>query len=229
MLAATLFTSGCAVPQSEALESSAQSTGSLETGETGAESLCGASGELDREADCLLSDEACGYPGPGAQGRGFNLGQRMENFVLTDCEGTEREFAEFFQAREDDYGEHNRVHLLSLAAGWCQPCIEETQTFPALYAEAHPRGLELVQVLFQDAQAQPPTLSWCRDWRDTYGLENPVFADQIGDLSNALMHSGGLPVTLLIDANANIRFVEIASIPMDIEGEIEAVLESPCG
>ncbi len=75
---------------------------------------------LDRSAPNILDDPSlCGYPGPGPNGYGGLIGQnRFPNFVLEDCSGNQREFAEFFCRREDEYEDFNRAFIVVFEAVW---------------------------------------------------------------------------------------------------------------
>ncbi|GEM_PF-4128281 len=196
--------------------------------------LCAEEGGLDRAEPCLLPSASCGYPSAGDVGYGFKKGDRFANFVMVDCAGDEQEFAQFFSPNYgsedplDKLPNHNLAIMLTVAAGWCKPCIEETKQLPELYASHVDRGFELVQVLFQDTLALPPTTSFCAEWAETYDLPFLVLADQIGDLSSDLLGDKGLPVNLLVDANANIRYFLAGETPKGIKDEIAAVLEDPC-
>lgn len=183
---------------------------------------------LDRDADCLLADD-CGYPSAGP-GYGTTLGDRMENFALIDCEGQQHEFAEFFQPRAAT-GDYNRAVLFSLGAGWCDPCIEETMELPALYDRFEPQGVEFVQVLFQDDLSAPPTRQFCREWSETFGLEFLVLLDQTGTFfpTYLQMVMTGTPVTIIVDANANIRYRLDGQKPPNLELELERVMAEPYG
>lgn len=75
---------------------------------------------LDRSAPNILDDpNLCGYPGPGPNGYGGIIdSNRFPNFVLEDCSGNQREFAEFFCRRDDDYEDFNRVFIVVFEAVW---------------------------------------------------------------------------------------------------------------
>lgn len=215
-LALTLMMMGCAPPPTEG----AEGEGALDPE------------RLDRSAD--------GYPGPGPEGYGAQVGQRLANsdgLQLVDCDGQVRDFAEFFESRAD--GLHNRGTLLSIGAGWCGPCQEETVELPELYEEFYDRGIEIVQVMFQDWASQAPTTAFCRDWVEgrwegeslDLALPFPVFVDQLGDWTNIYLQDpqASTPINLLVDANANIRFKSegVKVDAADLRLQFELVIESP--
>lgn len=191
---------------------------------------------LDRSA-ANLGVAGCGYPGPGEMGYGTEVGQRLENFTLIDCAGNELEWASLF-CRRDDIGVHNRAVLLNIGAGWCEPCREETkEDFPPLYDELNQQGIEIVQVLFQDWEAQFPTKSFCEDWSagewDTenlgFGLPFPVWLDQTNDWTSTYLSDpqSATPVNLLLDANANIRWKTVGEKPDDLDQAVRVVMNNP--
>ena len=198
---------------------------------------------LDRSADT----GPCGYPGPGSSGYGTGVGQRLANsdgFSLVDCAGTPHTLADFMCERNEGGGDFNRGVLVNLGAGWCGPCQEETLELPELYAEYRDRGIEIVQVMFQDWDAQAPTKSFCREWStgqwDEIGmapeglaLEYPVLLDQIFDWTSIYLQDpqAATPVNLLIDANGNIRWKsegQKVGLPT-LRTQLDLVLEDPYG
>lgn len=187
---------------------------------------------LDRTAQA----EAGGYPGPGDNGYGIELGERVENFTLKNCDKEDVEFAEFFQKRNDSFGDYNRAILLSIGAGWCEPCKEETgELMPEIYEPLHDQGVEIVQVLFQDDAAELPTSQFCEQWRDeTFDqvLEFPLLLDQTFDWADDYFvddPQSATPITLLLDANGNIRWKVVGQNPPDTLEQVQLVLASPYG
>ncbi|MFO7567002.1 MAG: TlpA disulfide reductase family protein [Enhygromyxa sp.] len=189
----------------------------------------------ERRLDRSEAVGECGYPGPGDKGYGTALGQRIANFSLVDCELQAVEFADLFCKREDEYGDYNKAILLSIGAGWCEPCKAETaELTPEVLEPLHDQGLEIVQVLFEDDQAMPPTSSFCRVWRDElFGepLGFPVWLDQSFSWADAFLldPQSATPVSMLIDANGNIRWKVEGQNPPDTYEQALLVLASPYG
>jgi hypothetical protein len=189
---------------------------------------------LDRSEDF----GACGYPGEGENGYGIDVGQRLPPSMATDlinCEGEFIELADFFCKRDDDYGDYNRAILITIGAGWCEPCKEETETLmPDVYEPLHDQGLEIVQVIFEDNDADPPTRSFCREWRDELFsdvLEFPVLLDQTFSWADAYLLDiqAATPVTMLVDANGNIRWKVEGQDPDDTFEQAQVVMATPYG
>ena len=195
------------------------------------------SGDLDASR---LDRDADGYPSPGSKGYGTEVGQRLANsdgLQLRDCDGELRDFADLFAPRED--GKFNRGVLVNIGAGWCGPCQEETLEFVEIYEEYHARGIELVQVLFQDWASQAPTEQFCEEWRTgewegesvDIDLAFPVFIDPINDWTSIYLQdpASATPINMLVDANANIRFKSegIKLRPADLRTQLDLVIGAP--
>lgn len=211
----------------------------------------GGEGVPGADLDVALLDRSapggeCGFPTAGDAGYGTAVGQRLENnaaFQLIDCEGNTLQLADFLCEREG--GGYNAGILLNLGAGWCAPCQEETLEFPELYAEYHDRGIEIVQVMFQDWTAQAPTKSFCEDWSTGMwnadgsstdvglSLQFPVLVDQVNDWTAIYLQDpqSATPVNMLIDANGNIRWKIEGQKPdvATLRAQFDLVLANPYG
>jgi thiol-disulfide isomerase/thioredoxin len=194
---------------------------------------------LDRTVDA----GPCGYPSEGPEGYGNGVGQRLDHgtaFELTTCDGERVELADYLCRRDDAYGDFNRGILVTIGAGWCGPCQEETLELPELYEEYHPQGIEIVQVMFQDWTGQAPTAQFCEDWSaGAWGedvgieLEFPVVLDVSSDWSSLYVsdNMAAVPVNLLVDANANIRWQVQGQKPAPdvLRTQLDLVLGDPYG
>jgi thiol-disulfide isomerase/thioredoxin len=199
---------------------------------------------LDREA----SEGPCGYPSPGGRGYGTAVGDRLANsrgFSLVACDGDAVSLADFMCERTSGRADYNRGVFINIGAGWCGPCQEETLEFPEIYDEFHGQGIEFVQVLFQDWDAQAPTKTFCTDWstgkwdgengeRDVgIEIEFPVVLDQVFDWTSIYLQDpqAATPLNLLIDANGNIRWKsEGQKVGMQtLRTQFDLVLQDPYG
>ena len=194
-------------------------------------------------------DGACGYPSAGPKGYGGDVGQRLANsapFNLKLCDGTEIELSDYFCQREDDYADFNRGVLINIGAGWCGPCQDETLEFPEIYEEYNDKGIEIVQILFQDWTAQTPTKSFCSDWatgkwvgegggtQDVgIDLSYPVAIDQQFDWTSQYLSDpmSAAPVNILLDANGNIRWKLEGQKPdlAVLRSQLDLVVNDPYG
>ncbi len=238
---------GCAPPPELGGSDDTSTTTPGASSDDGVDSTAGSMGDLDpMQLDRSEAMGACGYPGAGPMGYGTEPGQRLANntnFVLETCDGDPVEFADLMCPRDDN--KHNRGILLNIGAGWCLPCQEETLEFPILYDEFHDRGIEIVQVMFQDWDAQTPTSTFCEDWTSgqwSVGeggssqdqgvvLQFPVLLDQVFDWTSIYLQDpqAATPINMLIDANGNIRWkLEGQKPSLDLlRAQLELVIQEP--
>lgn len=143
----------------------------------------------------------CEYPmGP----YGTSLLKPFEPFTLDRCDGTEYMF--FNQEFCD-----NNLTVISIAAGWCMPCINESRQLTSLVTEAYrDRGVRVIQVLVQDEGYRAPTGAYCQGWVDRFGLTNIELVDPIG-VTQIYFPGNSLPSTIIVDRNGLIRFRENGS------------------
>ncbi len=184
----------------------------------------GSSGDLGGSPDAVLQPP-CPYDAPPhgwtypAGPYGAGVGDRVEDFALTDCDGRAVRFGDVLGGSE--------LVLLNVAAGWCVPCMAETQ---AIEADVHrpycPRGLRIVQVLFEDENGAPAGPDFCKAWRSKFGLTFPVLIDP--DFTTKKFFpgtiNGSTPLNLLVDPGAVIRYRAAGSVPSDFHDRIEEFL-----
>ncbi|MBI4512202.1 MAG: TlpA family protein disulfide reductase [Deltaproteobacteria bacterium] len=174
------------------------------------------------EGDAAELPEAClpvptpmdwSYPiGP----YGDQVGSRLEEFTLEDCEGTPVAFGDILSEAE--------LVLVSVGAGWCQPCIEESATLEAkVHAPLCARGLRVIQVLFQDDESRPATKLFCREWRERFGLRFPVLVDPLFTMQR-YFQAAQTPLNLLVDRSGIIRYRATGTAPADLPERISELL-----
>lgn len=150
---------------------------------------------------------------------GTNVGDRVEDFSLQDCDGRPVHFGEVLSGAT--------LVLLNVAAGWCIPCMSETQTIEAeIHHPLCPRGLRIVQVLFEDENGLPASQEFCQKWRTKFGLTFPVLFDP-GFVTKKFFSgsiSGSTPLNLLVDSGATIRYRAAGPVPPDFRARIEEFL-----
>ena len=166
------------------------------------------------ESDVGLEDPvvgACGVAAPPsdfaypAGPYGVGVGDTVEDLTLEDCDGNVVSLGGVLA--------HGELVLLNVGAGWCQPCIEETTTLNAHIFEPYCReGLRVVQVLFQDQNANPATKLFCREWREQYGLDFPVLVDPLF-VTERYFDAVVTPLNLLINADGTIVYRSEGEVP----------------
>jgi peroxiredoxin len=118
--------------------------------------------------------------------------------------------------RLSDY--RGKVVLLNFWATWCSPCLGEIPRFAEWQRIYGRRGLQVVGVSMDDEE-EPVRAAYRK-----YGLTYPVV---MGDAKLGQLYGGilGLPVTLLIGADGEIRFRHKGASDLDaIEREIRQLL-----
>jgi hypothetical protein len=155
------------------------------------------------------------YP-PGPYGKTGAVGERFESFELEDCDGR--------RVRFGDVAASGEVTLLSVGAGWCVPCIEESKVLEAtVHSPLCGRGLRVIQVLFQDEDSRPASKLFCRQWRERFGLKFPVLVDPLF-ITQRYLGASPTPLNLAIDKTARVRMRTTGAIPHDFAARLEALL-----
>lgn len=199
-----LFAGGCEVISPERV-----------TGYTDAD-VNGSETSIDWDVCSLESEfDDVAYPdGP----YGIAVGDRLESLTLDDCDGRPISFQNILNG--------SQLMLLNVAAGWCGPCIEETQGLEEEIFQAFcGRGLHVVQVVFEDGLARPATSLFCGQWRDRYGLTFPVLRDPIfrteALFENRLVQT---PLNLLIDSEGIIIYRSMGEVDENLARVIDEEL-----
>jgi peroxiredoxin len=122
-------------------------------------------------------------------------GESFPDLELTACDGT--------KVTLDALRCDAKVTLLSIGAGWCQPCIEETPELEAAYVELRDEDIGIVQVLVQDAMANPATTLFCTKWVEQFGLTMPVYVDPVGD-TLATYENAALPLNVIVERSGKV-------------------------
>jgi len=159
----------------------------------------------------------CEYP---PKPYGAQVNKKLEPFELTTCDGTPYHFV------NDGFCE-STVTVVSIAAGWCQPCMLESSQLTERITEPYrDRGVRVIQVLVQDPDYGPPDQAFCEDWVAEYGLTNIELLDPAGALQG-YFPSGSLPSTVIVDSHGVIRHREdgVSEGLNTLRAEIEDLLE----
>ncbi|UJR83750.1 TlpA family protein disulfide reductase [Sandaracinus amylolyticus] len=175
---------------------------------------CGSNDAGDPDAGSTTADSGdpaqCAPPeGP----YGTSEGRTLRPFTLNRCDGTP---FEFYGAAEG-YCDATFT-VLTIAAGWCQPCHMEAALIQSNIAEAYAdRGVRVVQVLIQDPGPAPPTPAYCQQWVENYGITFPELTDP-NQLTQIYFPDNALPATLIVDSNGVIVHHEVG-----VSNELETI------
>ncbi|HUP57307.1 MAG TPA: TlpA disulfide reductase family protein, partial [Bdellovibrionota bacterium] len=96
----------------------------------------------------------------------------------------------------------HKVTLINFWATWCQPCVTELPSIVKLRRKFKPEGFEVVAINVDESpdEVLPGAIK-------RYGLDFTVYLDPEQKLSE-LFDVTGLPLTVVIDRNRKILFVE---------------------
>ena len=154
----------------------------------------------DDAGTMMTTDLSCGeIPG---EPYGVSVGRVIEPFTLASCtEGGDYAFY------NEDWCDSN-LTVISIAAGWCPPCIAESRQLTDRVTEAYrDRGVRVIQVLVQDEEYRAPDLAYCEGWVDRFGLTNIELIDPTG-VTQIYFPGNSLPSTIIVDSDGVIRFRE---------------------
>jgi hypothetical protein len=128
-------------------------------------------------------------------------GRKFEPITLTRCDGTAYEFY------NQDYCEA-RLTVVSIAAGWCGPCIIESGMLTEQITDVYgPQGVRVIQVITQTEDYGAPDGAYCDGWVTRFGLTNIELIDPAQDTS-VYFPGNALPASLIVDNEGIIRFRE---------------------
>lgn len=149
---------------------------------------CAAPGDIAPMSDAVGSCGGASVPLGVSEGMGF------APMVLEQCDG-----APYVFYGDDEGYCRSRLTVISIAAGWCAPCIRETAELEAAIVDRYgPDGVRVVQVLVEDADYRETSPSYCASWRDRFELTQvPVLRDPAGSVLP--YYDGSLPATLIVN------------------------------
>ncbi|MCK6549778.1 redoxin domain-containing protein [Myxococcota bacterium] len=120
--------------------------------------------------------------------------------------------------------ESKELLLVVTSAGWCSGCIEEQPTLRRFHETYAPRGLAMIEALFEDAAFQPATKELAGSWQRQYSVPFDVVADPdflLGNYYNREL----TPMNLLVDVTKmEILRISTGSDPNALEAIFEARL-----
>ncbi len=162
---------------------------------------------------------------------GFNTGSVMQNVSLTgrrdfNMSGSPLDDPAATIQLSDYYQNKNlKVLLISMATVWCGPCQQEQPSLVALYQNyqsAH-KGVAFLEVILQNAQAQPADQPTADAWAKTYSLPFDIASDP----QNALMpfyNPSTFPVQLILDTSTMSIIYDHTGSSTDLQSVIDGAL-----
>jgi cytochrome c biogenesis protein CcmG, thiol:disulfide interchange protein DsbE len=106
-----------------------------------------------------------------------------------------------------------QVVLLNIWATWCAPCREEMPSIQALHERYGPRGLKVVAVSIDQADAQPAIRAFARE----FGLTFELLHEPTGAIQQAYQTTG-VPETFIIGPDGVIQRKQVGHADWNSEG-----------
>ncbi len=172
---------------------------------------------LTPPAECALSAPPSSWQYPAGP-YGTDVGDTFEDITLDDCDGAPVNFGDILGQSE--------LTLFTIGAGWCEPCIEESETLDSeIFRSFCGRGLRVVQVLFQDDQSRAATGLFCQQWKERFEMSFPVLKDPLFETDRFFSDiTAQTPVNVLVDSQGEIVFKEVGTPAADLPQRIDALL-----
>jgi hypothetical protein len=133
---------------------------------------------------------------PAGKQTGPATGNQLGRYVVKDCDGND-------YALENVCG--SDATWLFVAQGWCPYCRSATQSSESILASYAGKNVAAVNILVQNAQHQPPTMTDCKAWRDTYELTNVIALYDPTGVTMELFDAPSSALSVFIDKDRVIR------------------------
>jgi peroxiredoxin len=105
-----------------------------------------------------------------------------------------------------------KLVLLNFWRTDCVPCQDETPALQAAYEQLRGQDVEIIGMnMFRDEQLNKVGVDQVRQFATLYGVSYPIALDADGSVTQKYL-VGNIPVSYLIDANGNARFVHIGEV-----------------
>lgn len=172
---------------------------------------------LEPPAECALQDTPADWVYPAGP-YGAEVGDTLKDFELEDCLGN--------KLRLGDLLSQSELVLFNIGAGWCEPCIAESETLDAeIFRNFCGQGLRVVQVLFEDEVSRPASKFFCSQWSDRFTLSFPVLVDPLFVTSEYFASvDSQTPINFLVAPSGEILFKEVGTPAADLPDRIDALL-----
>lgn len=131
------------------------------------------------------------------------------NRSLPDANGQSHDLAQW----------KNKPLVVNFWATWCAPCVEEMPELSELQADIAPAGMQILGIGIDSAEN-------IAQFASKHGISYPLYVGGVNatELARSLGNrSGGLPFTVLIDANGEVRKSYLGRLKME---ELRADLAS---
>lgn len=141
--------------------------------------------------------------------------QSFPDHPYLDCEG------QVVSAQDMRCG--HELTLVSIGAGWCEPCEAEALVLEDLYLRYRERGLGVVQLMYADRQGLVPGVAFCSAWQREFQLSYPVYID-VQKSSLKYLNIGVTPLNFVMNQRGQVIWSGFGVLPADIEAYLDAWL-----
>ena len=146
------------------------------------------------------------------------LNNPLPNFTLENNQGASTRSTEL----------SGQVVLLNFWASWCKPCLEEMPLLNRLHNQYREAGFTVLGVNIENT-TDSDTLGQVNAFISKKNIAFPVLYDPRKELVNNIERDimdkkMGLPTTLFIDRNSNVRYLHEGYMPGD-EGKYRELIE----
>lgn len=134
---------------------------------------------------------------PAGTAVGTAVGSQIPNLVLKDCDGNDYAL--------DRVACGPSATWLFVAHGWCPYCQNATRNAETILASYAGKNVAAINVLVKNAANEPPTMTDCKAWRDTYKLKNVIALYDPTGVSLPLFDAGSSALGVYLDDDRIIR------------------------
>jgi hypothetical protein len=125
--------------------------------------------------------DQCPATPPGVK-VGFDVGDQMGDIVVKDCDGNDVSLTALCGAS---------ALFVFAAYGWCPLCKSVSSAQEALTDSFAGQNVASVNIVLENAQAQPADANYCKTWRAAHGQEDVVTLYDPTGAVLALWNGGG--------------------------------------
>ena len=92
-----------------------------------------------------------------------------------------------------------KLLMLNTAAFWCSACKEEHPELPGVYAELHPKGLEILSAVYEKSDRSPTGPDDLALWAKTFGTNFPMVTDPTFKMG-FFIDAATAPINVIVNA-----------------------------
>jgi AhpC/TSA family len=127
---------------------------------------------------------------------------------------------------DPDGSKNIELLIISAVATWCGVCQTEYQDMQeaALYAGLRPRGVQMLGILFEDAEALPAAYADMNIWAEHFDVEFPFVLDP-GFKTGVYFDRSATPMNMVVDAKTMQILLVMTGYYPTMYDEVEKILQ----